>query len=403
MIPATMHKIIKSAWPVFAGLILMMVGNGLQVTLLGVRATLEGFDTAVTGLIMSCYYVGYLAGSLLTPRLVSSVGHIRVFAAMAAIASASSMLYGLFVHPSCWAVIRALAGFSFASLYIVIESWLNDISTAETRGKLMAAYLIACYASMMGGQYLLNLAPARSIDPFIYAAIFVSCALIPVSLSKRPAPEFTVSTRISVRELWNVSPLGVFTMALCGIASSMLFSILPVYATRSGMDVGHVANFMACFILGGMGGQLPLGMLSDRLGRRRIIIMNTTAVMLVSLAAFFLAGTWAIYPLVALIGGMGLSMYPLASAYINDRLRRDQIVSAGGAILLVYGAACILGPFTGSLIMEHLGNAVIFLELALVYAVVLAFSLYRSTQSEAVPVAEQSAFVAAPNPTVPNE
>jgi MFS family permease len=379
-----MQNTLKAAWPLFAGIVLMMVGNGLQVTLLGVRATLENFSAEATGIIMSCYYAGYLAGSLTTPRLVERVGHIRVFAALAAIASTASLLYGLFVNPACWAVIRALAGFSFASLYIVIESWLNDISTAQSRGKLMAAYLIACYAAMMAGQYLLNLAPATSIDPFIYSAIFVSCALIPVALSRRPAPEFQASSRISIPELWRASPLGVFTITLCGVSSSILFSMGPVYATRSGMDVGQVANFMACFIFGGMAGQLPLGVISDRFGRRSAIIVTAASALAVSLLCFICAATWLIYPLMALMGGLGLSMYPLASAYINDRMRRDQIVSAGGAIILVYGAACVLGPFSGSLIMDYLGNRALFFELGLVYAVILGFAVYRSSQTPPV-------------------
>jgi MFS family permease len=390
-----MRQILKSAWPLFAGLILMMTGNGLQITLLGVRATLEGFDAAAVGIIMSCYYGGYLAGSLLTPPLVARVGHIRVFAAMAAIASAGCLLYGLFVHPAAWALIRALAGFSFASLYIVIESWMNDISTAETRGKVMAAYLVACYGAMMGGQYLLNLAPARSLDPFIYAAIFVSFALVPVALSRRPAPEFQVSSRIGLRELWRASPLGVFSISLCGIASSLLFSIGPVYATRSGMDLGEVANFMACFIFGGMAGQIPLGMLSDRIGRRATIILNAALAIAATLLCWAFAASWLIYPLIALTGGLALSMYPLSSAYINDRLRRDQIVSAGGAIILVYGAACIFGPLSGSLVMDYLGNAAIFPELALVYAVILVFALYRSTQTAPLPMAEQEQYTVA--------
>jgi MFS family permease len=380
-----MQNTLKAAWPLFAGIILMMVGNGLQVTLLGVRATLEHFSAEATGIIMSCYYIGYLSGSLTTPRFVAQVGHIRVFAALAAMASVASLLYGLFVNPLCWAIIRALAGFSFASLYIVIESWLNDMSTPQSRGKLMAAYLIACYAAMMGGQYLMNLAPATSVDPFIYAAIFVCCALIPVALSNRPAPEFQVSTRISVPELWRASPLGVFTITLCGITSSILFSMGPVYAARSGMDVGQVANFMACFIFGGMAGQLPLGVISDKFGRRKAIIATAASVLMVSLLCFIFASTWLIYPLMALMGGLALSMYPLASAYINDRLRRDQIVSAGGAIILVYGAACVMGPFSGSLVMDHLGNRALFLELALVFAVILGFAIYRSSQTPDIP------------------
>jgi len=392
-----MRQTLQSSWPLFLGLTLLMIGSGLQGTLLGVRATIEGFGTTTTGMIMSLYYAGYVAGSVFGPRLVSAVGHIRVFAAMASLASITSLLHGMFVDPIFWGLIRILTGFSFAALYIVVESWMNDIATKKNRGKILALYLLTFYGAMMAGQYLLNFAAPETIELFVLASVLVSIALLPISLSTRPAPDFQAPVRLKIPELYRISPLGVGAVAMSGMGTGIFFTIAPVYAMNAGMAIAGLAVFMMVFNLGGALFQLPLGALSDRFGRRMIIILVAAATALLSLACFALADTpLYLYIALLLFGGFSLSIYPIAAAYTNDHLEREQYVSASASLILIGGAASFLGPMSAALVMSLFGNDAFFPLLAGLYLIIALFAAYRTTQAEALPVDEQVNFVNLP-------
>ena len=282
---------VRATWALLVGVGFIMLGNGLQGTLLGLRATMEGFPTFVTGVMMSGYFVGIFIGSVFAPRLVRRVGHIRVFAALASTASIAILIHSLYVDPITWTVMRLITGISYAGLYVVTESWLNDRAGNETRGKLLSVYMLITTLGLGAGQFLLNLADPRDADLFILVSVVVSFGLIPMLLTARPAPAFEISGKMTLRILFKASPLAVISNALTGVAHGTIFGLGAVYARQKGFDNELVSIFMACFLFGGLLFQWPLGLWSDRVDRRKMIIaMAGVAVALTLLAVITQAG-----------------------------------------------------------------------------------------------------------------
>lgn len=390
-----MHKTLFSSWPLFFGLAMLMIGNGLQGTLLGVRANIEGFSTMTIGLIMSLYYVGFLLGSIWVPKLIQSVGHIRVFAALASLASGTVLFHGIFSDPTVWCVVRIVTGFSYAGLYIVIESWLNQAATNENRGKIMALYLIVLYAGMAVGQFLLNVADPAQVELFVLTSVLVTLAVLPISLSSRPAPAFITPVRVSIKKLFQISPLGIAGVLISGLASSALFSIGPVYASAMGMSVAQISTFMATFIIGGVAFQAPIGWLSDKFDRRKILIGAAGVTGTACLIAYgaSLVSTTMLIAVMPMIGGAALSIYGLSTAHTNDHLQGGQIIAASATLILLNGSISVVGPFTATGMMSIFGTNVFFVYVGAIYLCLMVFGLYRTRKSPPVPLDEQGDFV----------
>ena len=268
---------LKNTWPIFLGIIFLILGNGLQGTLTGWRATLEGFGPTVTGFVITGYSIGFLIGSLITPSLVSRVGHIRVFAALASLASASVLVQILYIHPVSWLVTRLVTGISFAGAFVIVESWLNARSTDRSRGQVLSIYMIVNFISMAGGQSLLLVADPANFELFVLASILLSLALVPVLISRVNAPEIHLQQKMGFVELFKHAPTGTLGVFLAGIAHGALYGMGAVYASRAGMSVAQTALFMSAFILLGALFQWPAGWLSDRLDRR-IVIAGAAAI-----------------------------------------------------------------------------------------------------------------------------
>ena len=272
-----MVSAILSTWALLAGVALLMLGNGLQGTLLGVRASQESFDTLATGIIMTCYFAGFLLGSLFTPKVIRRVGHIRVFAAYASVASAAVLLHSIWVTPLVWALVRLLTGVCFAGLYVIAESWLNDRATNETRGALLSAYMLVTLGGMICGQLLINTGDTQGFDLFIFASVLVSLAVVPIALTAAPAPAFQEASSVSIRQMYQMSPLGVVGIGLQGVANGALLSLAAVYAQQVGMTIAQTALFASAPLIGGFLMQWPVGRMSDQLDRRKVL--TATAVL----------------------------------------------------------------------------------------------------------------------------
>ena len=395
-----MHKTFVTAWPLFFGISMIMIGNGLQGTLLGVRATMEEFPTYSIGIIMSMYYAGFMLGSHLVPKLIQGVGHIRVFAALASVASTTVLIHGLFPNEEVWSVVRAITGFSYAGLYIVIESWLNQAADNKSRGTMMAAYLVVLYASMAVGQYLMTLYDPKGMELFVITSILVTFAVLPISLSSRPAPKFEAPVKVSPKELFKTSPLGTYGVFASGMAGACLFSIGPVYAAEAGFSLPQIASFMAAAIVGGVLLQFPIGRCSDVFDRRRVLIVVSFATALFCALAIFVApmSVYALYLAMFLIGGTALTIYGLASAHTNDHLQSAQIVAASASMLMVNGVGSIIGPMFSSALMNATGHPwMLFATMGFVYGSIGVFGIYRTTRAAPVPRDQQDKFVAQPS------
>ncbi|MDE0046491.1 MAG: MFS transporter [bacterium] len=386
---------IFGVWAVIVSISLLMSGNALQGSLLGLRAPSAGFPDLVTGIIMSSYYFGFVFGALAVPRLVERVGHIRVFTALASLASISALGHAVVVDAPVWAVLRILTGFCNIGLFIIAESWLNDRSTNETRGQLLGVYMIAMSGSMAVGPLLLNVADPAGPVLFMTASILVSLAVLPVSLTTYPAPRFENPARLGVVELVKTSPLGVAGCFTNGATSGALVWLASLYATGLGMDVGNVSLFMAATIVGGIVLIWPIGRLSDRFDRRKILtIVAFTGGAAASLAALF-AGPEPLIQIiaVAVVGCFLSPLYSLSIAHTNDHLRPEQMVAASSGLLLAAGVGGILGPTVAGAMMQIAGPAGYFWFPASAMLLLGGFALYRMTRRAPVPMEEQRDFV----------
>src|SRR5258707_5587418 len=273
--PPTGHNVpfsaIAASWPLLLGMGVLMLGAGLQSTLLGLRATLEGFPSLVTGVIMSCYYVGYVLGTVVAPPLLRQVGHIRVFAALAAIASVAILVQGCFVNPAAWGAMRLVSGLCFAGIYVVAESWLHDRASRANRGRLFAVYMLILYVGLGAAQFLLIVSNPLTPTPFMLVSVLISLAMVPIVASAQQLPERALPRKVRLPELYHNSPLCVVGVIASSLISAIIFSIDAVYARLSGLETTSVATFMAASILPAVVTQYPVGRLSDRIDRRTAI------------------------------------------------------------------------------------------------------------------------------------
>lgn len=396
MSPTPVRSLLAT-WPLLLGMGVLMLGAGLQGTLIALRATLEGFPPFVVGVVMSCYYVGYIAGSAGTPLLLQRVGHIRVFAALTAVASVAILLQAVLVTPLFWGVLRLASGVCFAGIYVVAESWLNDRATNESRGLLLGVYMLTLYGGLGGGQYLLVTADPAGPMLFVCTSVLISLAVVPMSLSVQRAPDFHVPRKIRFADIYRLSPMGVVGVVIAGVVTSSLFSMGPVYAQLSGLDHSEIAMFMGVSIIAAMLTQLPVGRWSDRTDRRTVLIIVCLLATIVAIAAGMI-GTLSkrvLFVLAAAFGGIALSLYSLAASHINDHLDPDQIVSASSSIVLLNGLGSIAGPLFVSLMMKSLGPPAYFFSLAGMVASLVAYAAWRKWRRSAVPEELKVPFISA--------
>ena len=385
---------ILSCWALLLGIALLMLGNGLQGTLLGLRASLEGFPTSTTGLVMTGYFAGYVLGSVVVPRMIQHVGHVRVFAALASTASVAVLLHSVFVLPVPWFAMRVVTGFCFAGLYLVTESWLNDIATNDNRGQLLSVYMVVVMGSMGLGQLLLNLGDPGAHQLFVLVSILVSVAVVPMLLSAGRAPEFSAPETISLRALYRASPLGIVGSFSTGIAQGSFFGMGAVFADQAGFDIAQVAWFMTAFSIGGMLLQWPVGRLSDALDRRKIILVTTalSAAGAFGAAAALSHSVNAFIAVTAFYGGISVPLYSLFIAHTNDHLEPRHRVAASGGLVMVGGLGAVLGPVLCGGLMSVLGSGAFLSFLGLNHTLVTGYALWRMTRRESVPLEDQEHY-----------
>lgn len=372
-------RAVAASWPVFAGITMLMVGNGLQGTLLGVRATLEDFGALVTGSVMACYYAGFIASSFGAPRLIRRVGHVRCYAAFAATASVAVLVQGLVVEPVVWGLMRGITGFCLAGIYIVSESWLNGSSENTSRGSVMSIYTMVLLLSVAGGQMLVSLGDPSSIELFIAASALISLAVLPMVLSIQPSPEIDTPERFGLRELAAASPLGTVLAIGAGLVYGAYGGMGAAYATSIGLSTVWVAFFMTAITVSGGIAQWPVGVLSDLLPRRWMVLATTVGG---TIAALFAAGMTAAAPesliaAAALFGAAALPLYSLANAVTNDRVPQHKRVAAGSGLILLYGCGSIAGPILSASAIEVLGDSGYFLCLAAICGGLAGWTLLR--------------------------
>ena len=388
-----MLKVLSASWALLLGMMLLMVGNGLQGTLLGVRGTMEGFSTYQMSIVMSAYFVGFLGGSMLAPAMIRRVGHVRVFAALASFISAVLILYATWANPWVWAALRVLIGFCFSGVYVTAESWLNNAATNETRGKALSLYMMVQMIGIVTAQGLLLVADPGGFILFVIPSVLVSISFAPILLSISPMPAFASSKPVSLREIFRISPLGCVGMFLLGSVFAAQFGMSAVYGGQAGMSLGQISLFVSTFYVGATLFQYPLGWFSDRMDRRLLILIVAATGAGGALIGAVMSGGFAATLIAAfVIGATSNPLYSLLIAYTNDFVGTEDMAGVSGGLVFINGLGAIAGPVITGWCMSIFGPGGYFLFLALLLAAMAGYAAYRMTQRAAPSIDETGGY-----------
>ena len=376
---STRRTILLSTWGLFTGLALLLVTAGVYSTLVGIRAELKQLPTLVSGGITTAYYAGFLLGSWYTLRALKQVGHIRVYAALASLLSASVLITGVYNSPLIWIIMRSSTGFCFAGLYVVAESWLNGLASNTFRGRLLAMYNVVTIGAYGAGQLLVFNFDARTLTGFAFAAVVSSLAVIPVVMSEQAAtPNVDNHTHITMRELAKIVPTGAGTILLVGLAHGGMLGMAVIYATREGLSVGRVGILIAAINLGGMALTWPISSASDDLDRRIIGVLSTLAVIVLGLAMLTQTpSSWFTTALLLAIGGFSFPLYAVGGAYTNDWVSQEQMGAAASQLVTLYGFGAMIGPLVAAPFLDIIGTQGFAWSIISLHALILLFLIYR--------------------------
>ncbi|MDE4275923.1 MFS transporter [Phaeobacter gallaeciensis] len=397
-----MTNMLASVWALLLGIVLIMLGNGMHFTLMGLRGGIEGFTSAELSIVTSGYFLGFLSGAHYTPVLIQRVGHVRVFAALGSFISAALIAFTLWAEPWSWTVLRIIIGFCMSGVYVVAESWLNNATTNENRGKMLSAYMLAQTLGIIGAQGLLTLGDAANAALFIGASILVSISFAPILLSIQPAPAVEVTKPGGLKDLFNASPLGTVGIFLLGSIYASQSGMGAVFGSEIGLSANQIALFVAMLFGGAMLMQVPIGWLSDR-SDRRIVICGTAFVGAAACGLGWMAQSppaWLVVdPLVPIMGaaffagGMTTPLYALLLAYTNDNVPAEDMPAISGGLVFTFGLGAILGPIVVGLAMDAVGPFALWIVLGGTFLAITLYALYRMSQTDATPASETDAYV----------
>ncbi len=373
-----MLKVLAQSWPLLLGVMLLMVGNGVQGTLLGVRGAAEHFSTFQLSIVMSAYFVGFLGGSRLAPSMIRRVGHVRVFSALGSMISAVLILYPLVLDWTAWSLMRVLIGFCFSGIYVTAESWLNNTATNDTRGQALSAYMIVQMLGIIASQGLLSLGDPSGYGLFIIPSVLVSLAFMPILLADTPAPTFENAKRISFRKLYTTSPLGCVGMLLTGGIYAGMFGMASVWGAMQALTFGQIAAFGATLYIGGLVLQYPIGWASDRLDRRKLIMgLSALGAIVMGVATFVTLPFYPILGVALLLGGIINPLYSLLIALTNDYLKKEDMAGASAGLIFLNGFGAIFGPLVSGWFMAQIGAGGYFLFLGILFVVLAVYAGWR--------------------------
>ena len=394
-----MFTVLGNTWALMLGMMLLMVGNGLQGTLIGIRGEIEGFSTIELSIVMSAYFVGFLGASQLVPELIRRVGHVRVFAALASFISAVLIAYPLLTNPIFWSVGRVVIGFCYCGVYITAESWLNNSVDNEKRGQALSLYMIVQMVGIVSAQGVLALGNPNGYSLFIIISILVSISFAPILLSISPAPAFERTKLMTLSRLFISSPLACVGMFLLGGVFSAQFGMSAVFGAQIGLSLSQISLFVASFYIGAMIFQYPIGWVSDKMDRRLLILLISAASATGSASAYFAGGYFFALVFAAfLVGGLTNPLYSLLIAHANDFIEYEDMASAAAGLLFVNGVGAVSGPIIIGYAMNAYGPEIFFVIIALLMATLAIYAGYRMTQRATV--SDTSSYAAVlPNST----
>ena len=389
-----MIKVLSSIWALLLGVVLIMLGNGMHFTLIGLRGGIEGFSPTELAVVTSGYFLGFLSGARGTPLMIQRVGHVRVFAALGSFMSAALIALPLLTEPWAWTVLRILVGFCMSGIYVAAESWLNAAATNDTRGKVLSAYMIAQTLGIIGAQGLLTLGDAGTSVLFICASILVSVSFAPILLSAALVPAVEVARPMPLRDLFKGSPLGTVGIFLLGSVYATQSGMGAVFGTQIGLTATQISIFIAMLFAGALVLQYPIGWLSDRMDRRKLIFgLAALGATSCGLGWVTGGGLWLLMTAAFLAGGVTTPLYALFLAYTNDSLSAAEMPAASGGLVFTFGLGAIAGPLVTGWAMQALDPYAFWLVLGITFAIIAVYALYRMTQRAVTPVDETDSYL----------
>lgn len=378
-----MIQVLSNVWALLLGVVLIMLGNGMHFTLIGLRGGIEGFSSAELAIITSGYYAGFLSGARFTPVLIRRVGHVRVFAALGSFMSAGLIAFPLLTDPWAWTPIRLLLGFCMSGIYVAAESWLNDSATNETRGKVLSAYMIAQTLGIIGAQGLLTLGDASTSVLFICASILVSISFAPILLSAAAVPAVQVAKPMPLLALMKVSPLGTVGIFLLGSVYATQSGMGAVFGSQIGLSANSIALFVAMLFAGALVMQYPIGWLSDRVSRSKLIFwLSCIGGISCGFGWMSQEGFWPLMVSAFFAGGVATPLYALFLAYTNDSLLPSDMPAASGGLVFAFGVGAIFGPLLSGWFMQAFNPSAFWWVIGVTFLGIASFALINMTQQE---------------------
>jgi MFS family permease len=374
---------------------ILLAGNGVQGTMIALRGSIEGFEPWLIGLMGSTYFAGYIVACIYSPRLVQAVGHIRTFAALAAIASAGTLALVIIVDPLAWVLIRFAMGFCFSGLFTVMESWLNASAEKTDRARVLSIYRLIDLGAVTGVQYLIPLFGAGGFELFAIVAMFFALSLVPVAVADRSKPQQPDAFRFDLRAVWQISPLASIGCITIGLTNSSFRLIGPLYAEEMGLNIAQIATFMGAGIVGGAALQLPLGIFSDKLDRRWTLLAATLGAVLAGLYLTTASpgAAWQIYLGIFLFGAFALPLYSLSAAHANDLAKPGQYVLLAAGLTFFFSIGAMVGPLVSSWVIERHGAASLFIFTSIIHGAFLVIALWRIAAGQHIPRSARTRFV----------
>ena len=372
----------------------MLLAGGLAGYLLPLRAVAEGWSTFTISLIATSYALAFTASCIITPKLVMRVGHVRVFGVLTALMSISLLMHALVIQPAAWIAFRAIAGFSIAGGYMVIESWLNEKVTNETRGAVFSVYMVISMLALMAGQYIVPLGSPLDLTLFMVCAIIYSLALIPTALSNAQSPRPLTQSTFRLKRLFNHSPAAVVGSFLAGTIAGTWGNLAPVYSQNNGLSTAEGATMLAAAMVGGAIFQIPLGRVSDRIDRRYVMVFAGIVGLTLSAIAAIVGTQEKIVFFVAvfLLGSVLYPIYSLNVAHANDYAEADEFVEVSSGLLIIYGGGTMVGPLVAGFLMDTVGTSGLFMSIGGAFAIYAAYAFYRTTRRGIVTEEARSEF-----------
>ena len=388
-----MFTVLKNSWALFLGMMLLMVGNGMQGTLLGIRGEIEGFSAFEISIVMSAYFAGFFGGTRATPEMLRRVGHVRVFAALGSLISAVLIVFPVFANPVVWILGRFILGFAFSGVYVTAEGWLNNASTNETRGKTLSIYVLVQMIGIVLAQGLITISDPAGYELFILPSILVSIAFAPILLSVTPTPVFETTKPMTLRALFVISPLGCVGVFLLGGIYAAQFGMSAVFGAQSDLSVTQISLFVASFYIGATVFQYPVGWISDRMDRRLLIAIVAALAGVGAVLGILSGGDYkTLLVSAAIVGGMSNPLYALLLAHTNDFLEYEDMAAASGGLLFINGLGAFLGPMVIGWLMGRFGPSAFFYVLATLLFAMGLYALFRMTRRAAIAVDDTTAY-----------